>query len=375
MIDAFRKAEEVGTGGARTLPGRFFTSADIFQQELEKIFLERWICAGREELLPERGSYFVRSIGTESVILLRDGEGAVRAFHNVCRHRGSRLCEETSGRFNRTVRCPYHAWTYGLDGRLQGAPGMDGVAGFDRTEYPLHPVALARWEGFLFISLSPKPEPFEQSHAPLLGRFAQYNLPRLRSVRRIDYDVGANWKLIFQNYSECYHCPPVHPALVRLTPADSGENDLTSGPFLGGYMTVSPGHESLTLTGRACAVAVGDLPDEDLRRVYYYTLFPNMLLSLHPDYVMAHTLWRMAPDRTIIECEWLFHPDAAAQPGFQPDDGVAFWDRTNREDWHICEQSQLGVSSRAYTPGPYSPRESISAAFDRELLRALGMDG
>jgi Rieske 2Fe-2S family protein len=162
----------------------------------------------------------------------------------------------------------------------------------------------------------------------------------------------------------------VHPALVKISPADSGANDLSSGPFLGGYMEVKGG--SMTLSGRTCSIPVGELPAEDLHRVYYYTIFPNMLLSLHPDYVMVHAVWPQSPERTLIECHWLFHPDASAHPGFDPDDGVAFWDRTNREDWHICEQSQLGVSSRAYTPGPYSPRESISAAFDREVLSALG---
>jgi Rieske 2Fe-2S family protein len=120
-------------------------------------------------------------------------------------------------------------------------------------------------------------------------------------------------------------------------------------------------------------MSVGALPPEDLHRVYYYSIFPNMLLSLHQDYVMVHTLWPESPDRTHIECEWLFHPEASAQPVFNPEDGVGFWDKTNREDWHICELSQLGIASRAYTPGPYSPREGISAAFDREYLQTLGL--
>jgi Rieske 2Fe-2S family protein len=248
---------------------------------------------------------------------------------------------------------------------------MQGVEGFDPAEYGLVAAHVAEWEGFVFLSLAADPEPFETSHAQILGRFSRYNLAALRTARTIHYDVRANWKLLFENYSECYHCGPVHPSLVKLSPADSGANDLTSGAFLGGYMEVTGG-ESMTLSGRACAMPVGDLPDADLSRVYYYALFPNMLLSLHPDYVMAHLLWPEAADRTRIECRWMFHPEAAGQPGFNPDDGVEFWDRTNREDWHICEQSQLGVASRAYIPGPYSPRESISAAFDREVLAALG---
>jgi len=369
----FRTAAEIGTDGAMTLPGRFYTSPEIFQLEMEKLFLRQWICVGREADLPGPGGYFVRNIGTESVLVVLGHDWMIRAFHNVCRHRGTRLCETNEGRFKNAIRCPYHAWAYGLDGRLLAAPSMENVTGFAPSDYPLHPVALARWEGFLFLSLAGEPEPFETAYAPLLGKFAVYNLPHLRKMTRINYDVRANWKLMFENYSECFHCPSVHPALVKLSPADSGANDLISGPFLGGYMEVKPERGSMTLSGNACSMPVGDLPPEEMHRVYYYSLFPNMLLSLHPDYVMVHTLWPEAPDRTRIECEWLFHPDSVKQPDFNPEDGVLFWDKTNREDWHICESSQLGVASRAYTVGPYSPRESISVAFDREYLRALNL--
>jgi len=139
-------------------------------------------------------------------------------------------------------------------------------------------------------------------------------------------------------------------------------------------MVLNRGAESMTMSGQACGVAVGDLPDEDMNRVYYYAIFPNLLLSLHPDYVMFHTLWPQGTDRTLITCSWLFHPATLGDPTFNPDDGIEFWDMTNRQDWHICEQSQLGVESRAYTPGPYSKRESLSAQFDREVLRSLGRE-
>jgi glycine betaine catabolism A len=369
----FLKAAEVGISGAMTLSGSFYTSPELFRQEQEALFLQRWLCVGREEHISQPGDYFVRTMGTESVVIVRGRDGVVRAFHNVCRHRGTRLCEEGAGHFKNALRCPYHAWTYALDGRLLAAPSMEEVAGFAAADYPLHPVSLTAWEGFLFLSFAARPEPFETTHAPLLGKFRPYNLPTLRTARRIDYDVRANWKILFENYSECFHCSLVHPSLVKLSPADSGANDLVSGAFLGGYMEVKAGSGSLTLSGKACGLPVGDLGPEDHHRVYYYSLFPNMLLSLHPDYVMVHTLWPQAPNHTRIECAWLFHPDAEAQPGYNPDDAVGFWDRTNREDWHVCELSQLGIASRAYTPGPYSPRESISAAFDREYLWALGI--
>ena len=219
-------------------------------------------------------------------------------------------------------------------------------------------------------------EPGEGSHAAgdgvcaLAGKFTHWNLPKLRSARRIEYDVRANWKLIFQNYSECYHCPLVHPALSKLTPYDSAENDLCEGPFLGGFMPITKGH-SLTMSGNACALPVGDIPGED-HRVFYYSIFPNLLLSLHPDYVMVHQVWPQSPERVTIFCDWLFHPDAFGRADFHPDDAVEFWDMTNRQDWHVCELSQQGIASRAYLDRVRIRRESIPAAWDREYLLCLG---
>jgi Rieske 2Fe-2S family protein len=270
------------------------------------------------------------------------------------------LCLEPCGKLPRTIQCLYHAWTYGLDGTLLAAPSMEDLPGFDRADHPLVPAALAQWAGYLFVALGEPVAPFQEAYAPVLTRFDRFNLPELRSVRKI-----------FENYSECYHCPTVHPQLVKLSPADSGANDLVAGPFLGGYMLVSRPGGSMSASGRACARPVGDLPAEDLHRVYYYSLFPNMLLSLHHDYAMVHTLWPESPGRTRIECEWLFHPAAAGEPGYDPDDAIGFWDQTNRQDWAICERTQLGVSSSAYVPGPFSPRDSVSAAFDAEYLRVM----
>jgi len=359
--------------GAMTLPREYYASSEIHAEELARIFMDRWLCVGRASELAAPGDYVVRQLGTAGVIILRDSAGLVRGFHNTCRHRGTRLCEVPAGNLGGRIVCPYHSWTYALDGRLIGAPSTAGMEHFDRGEWPLHAVHVAEWEGFIFMNLSAQPQPFEEAFAPVLGKFERFNLPALRSARRIDYDVQSNWKLLFQNYSECYHCTPVHPALVKLTPATSGENDLFEGPFLGGFMVINEDAGSMTMSGRACGLPVSpDLTDDDHRRVYYYSIFPNMLLSLHPDYVMFHTMWPDGPGRTRITCEWLFHPDTLADPAFDPNDGVEFWDMTNRQDWHICEESQRGIMSPAYRPGPYSPRESLSVAFDREVLAALG---
>ncbi|MBA2564289.1 MAG: aromatic ring-hydroxylating dioxygenase subunit alpha [Gemmatimonadetes bacterium] len=358
--------------GASTLPGQYYTSPEIFAQECERIFRRHWLCVGREAQIVTPGAYFVASVAGESVIVLRDEQHVARAFYNICRHRGTRLCEEQSGELSRSIQCPYHAWTYTLDGRLLGAPHMEGVEDFEKREYSLHRVPLEIWEGFLFLNLSPQPRSLAEAFTPLADRFRRFRLPRLRPSRRIGYVVEANWKLLFQNYSECLHCPVIHPGLARRSPWRSGENDLAEGPFLGGFMLLDGDSESLTVSGRACGPVVGELPHEDLRRVYYYSIFPNLLVSLHPDYVMFHMLQPESATRTRVECEWLFHPDALHDPQYDPEDAVSFWDATNREDWHICELSQKGISSRMYAPGPYSPRESLPAAWDREYARQLG---
>jgi len=367
----FLKTTESYRQGARTLPGRYYAAPEVFAEEQERIFRHHWICIGRDATLATPGDYFLVEIAGESIIALRDQSGERRAYYNVCRHRGTRLCEAAKGRLSETIQCPYHAWTYALDGRLIGAPHMNEVEGFDKKAYPLHRVALAEWEGFLFVNLDPAAVPAEQWFAPLVGRFANYNLPTVRTVRRIEYDVRANWKLILQNYNECLHCPTIHPELTTKLPYTSGANDLIDGPFLGGYMEIKAPNQSATMTGRACALPLGTLSAEDQHRAFYYALFPTMMLSLHPDYAVFYTVWPVSASQSRVVCEWMVHPDAPAQEGYNIQDAEEFWDRTNRQDWHICERSQLGVSSRVYAPGPYSPRESIPAAWDRQYVRAM----
>jgi Rieske 2Fe-2S family protein len=356
---------------ARTLLGRYYTSPEIFERERERVFARRWVCVGREEQLPDTGSFFVADVAGESLVIVRDVAGALHALFNVCRHRGSRVCEQASGRFKGSIVCPYHAWTYGLDGRLMTARNMRDVPGFQEGDYPLRTAALVAWEGFIFVNLAERPEPFDVELTGLSHRFERWQIGGLREARRIDYSLACNWKLAFQNYSECYHCPLVHPQLDKLSPADSGRNDLHEGAVLGGYMTLRHPGGSMTLTGATERKPLPALTAEDHDRVYYYVVFPSMLLSLHPDYVMAHYVKPVSIDRTDITCIWLFDPREMQRPGFDPSDAVEFWDMTNRQDWHVCELSQRGVSSRAYTPGPYSHAEGLLYAFDKNYLSIM----
>ncbi len=280
------------------------------------------------------------------------------------------MCEQSSGTFKGSIQCPYHAWTYGLDGHLLAARNIDGTPGFERADYPLHETHIEEFEGFLFIAIDPA-QPFDEYIGPLVERFDAWTLPQVRAACRIEYDLACNWKLAFQNYSECYHCPVIHPQLERLSPSDSGRNDLSEGPFLGGYSTLRHADASLTTSGHTNRPPLPGVRDENLSRVYYYTIFPSLLLSLHPDYAMAHYVRPLAADRTSIVCEWYFDPNTMSQADFDPRDAVDFWDMTNRQDWHVNELSQLGISSRAYEPGPYSQQEGLLHAFDRHYLRMM----
>lgn len=358
--------------GQRTLPGEYFTSEEIWRTERERVFGRSWLLAGHVSELPRAGSYFLCEIDRESVLVLRGADGVVRAFHNLCRHRGSRLCLEPRGDAAHAIQCPYHAWTYGLDGALKAAPNMSEVQGFERGDHKLLPVRLESWEGLLFVNLGDGPEPLVEALAPLQGRFGAWRLPELVSVHRTVYEVEANWKLLFHNYSECYHCPTVHPHLNRLTPFRNTENDLDEGAVLGGPMWMTNPEGSMTMHGGRCALPFGGLSDEERGRVYYYTLFPSAFLSLHPDYVLLHRARPLGIERTRIVCDWYFHPEATAAPGFDPQPAIDFWDLTNRQDWELCANTHRGVASAAWRPGPYSELESQLAAFDRQYLRVLG---
>jgi Rieske 2Fe-2S family protein len=371
-VSTFVRTTASFVSGARTLPGEYYTSNDVLAEETERLFRERWMWVTRASRVANPGDYVLYERFGESVIVLRDRSGTLRAWYNVCRHRGTRMCSTPQGHLSETIQCPYHAWTYSTDGRLIGAPHTQDTEGFDKRDYPLHPAPVQEWEGFIFVSLSQHPIPFADAFGPVLDRFTRFNLGRLVPVEHREYDVRANWKLILQNYNECLHCPTIHPQLSRVLPYQSGANDLHEGEQLGGYMEITAPNESATIDGLACGVPIGDLPPDDRTRAYYYTFFPNMMLSVHPDYVNYYSVWPVSADRSIVVTEWLQHPDTVASGRWSPKGAIEFWDVTNRQDWHICELSQLGISSRMYRPGPFSPRESIPAAWDRAYLAAMG---
>ncbi len=353
---------------SKTLPARYYTDPDLFRQEIDSFYFEGWICAGRAESIPHSGDYFLSEIAGESVIVVRSDFGSVEALYNVCRHRGTRLCSAVEGNFGGRIQCPYHGWTYGLDGHLLGAPHMD-PSFFQRRDYPLHKFHADVWDGHIFINALSHPEPLSVQLADLPARFAAWRMAELRLHKRIHYDVHANWKLIVANYNESLHCPVLHPALNRLTDYIGSDNEAPRPTYIGGSMGFRGGAETMSIDGRRRRDYLPGLSESERGKVCYYVVYPNLLLSLHPDYMMIHTLWPRAVDRTEILCEWYFHPDELAKPDFVADDAIEFWDITNREDWRIVELSQAGIQSRAYTPGPYSSREELLAAFDQVVIQ------
>jgi len=353
---------------AVSLPARYYVDPAHYRAELDWFFRGMWVNAGRAEELPNPGDYVVREIAGESLILARRDGGGLSAYYNVCRHRGTRLTEEKSGRFAATIQCSYHAWTYNLEGCLLAAPQMERTAGFRLQDYPLHQAGVGLWNGHIFLNLAENPPPLAQQLGGRVDQFRPWGMDQLRTGARIFYDVAANWKLIIHNYSECLHCPGVHPALQKLSHYLSGENEPAEPGYLGGRMRLRDGIGTLSVDGRLRRACLPGLDAEECRHVYYYAFLPNLLVSLHPDYVMVHTLWPRGVGRTEIVCEWLFHPMAMAAADFDPDDAIAFWDVTNRQDWHVCEQMQLGLGSRAYRPGPYSHREDLLHGFDQLIL-------
>lgn len=352
---------------ARTLPRRVYTDAAIFALESRSLFGRMWLAVGREEDLPEAGSYLTHAIGDEKLLVVRGEDSTLRAFFNVCRHRGARLVEEPCGRLRGALSCPYHAWTYALDGRLLRAPRAE--PGFRTDDFPLTQARLETLGGFVFVNLD--------RNAPGLGvaladlpDLARYRLAELRRAQRVEYAVEANWKVIAENYSECYHCPLVHPQLSRISDLTSGFSQ-AGACFNGGPMQLREGFNTMSLTGTTTLPPVAALSDADRRLVNYYVVYPNLMLGLHPQYVLTHQAWPLAPDRTRVVCEWLFPAASLAAPGFDPADMVEFWDLTNRQDWVLCERVQRGAASAGYAPGPYHSSERCVHAFDKWYADAI----
>ena len=364
LTPADLRATRLPFGQALTLPSAVYTQPEILALEQTGLFARTWLCVGRDEDLPATGDFFTRDMGQDSVVVIRGVDGLLRCFFNVCRHRGSRLIDDAAGHGLSRILCPYHAWSYRLDGGLEKIPRAEG--GASRAELGLISVQLGVRDGFIFLNLDRQAPPLAQQFADLPD-LSRFRLSELRCGWRQTYEVQANWKLLCENYSECYHCPGAHPQLARLSDLISRNTQpMAAGTsFNGGPMALRDGIETMSLSGRRSVPVIPGLPPDDHRFVYYYVIYPNLLLSPHPDYVLTHTAWPLAPDRTRVVCEMLFTEEALALPSFNPADMADFWDMTNRQDWVLCERAQRGARSKGYRPGPYQEAEDCVHAFDQ----------
>ena len=357
-------------GRSRNLPATAYHSPELFSWEQSELFDRHWVCLGRTEDLLRPGQLRALNHGEESVLITRDRDGVVRGFSNVCRHRGHPLLEVGEPVDARLIRCRYHSWSYRFDGGLRAAPTLTQSPDFDATEWPLNPLAVGEWLGWLFLDMSGETSPLEEVFGNLGHYLAPYEPERLIRVERHSYEVAANWKLVVENYHECYHCTSIHPELCQVTPPDSGQDIAPTGLWCGGTMTLKDHAVTMSLTGASEGVNFRRLPPGQEREVLYIGLFPNLLISPHPDYVMTHRIIPLAPDRTFIECDWLFPPEALERSNFNPAYAVDFWDITNREDWTACENVQRGTRNRGFRPGPLSPWESTIYQFLNMVAQA-----
>ena len=356
-------------GQSRMLPRAAYVDPAVFAWEQKYFFGAGWICAGHSSQVAQPGDQRAEQAGAGSVLLVRGDDGILRAFANSCRHRGHELLACGATQQRNAIICPYHSWTYSLSGGLRAAAGFKGRPGFEPAAWGLIELPVEEWHGLIFVDGSGNAGPLADSLQSLDELIAPYEPERLVISGSHDYDSTANWKILTENYHECYHCPMIHPELCKVSPPKSGENYAADGTWIGGWMELRDGMDTMSLDGSSLGVPLRGLDARGLRSVIYVNVFPNILLSLHPDYVMTHRITPLAANRTKIECTWAFAPEALDRPGFDPGYAVEFWDITNRQDWGACESVQRGLSSEHAVPGPLSAEEDAVYQFVTMIAR------
>lgn len=369
----------------RSLSKAAYCDHSRFAEEKTQLFSNEWACIGREEDISEPETAIVVELLGESIIVARLSDGSLRAHYNVCRHRGARLCENDSkwdvklnGGVDRSIiRCPYHQWAYSLDGSLKTAPHLSRSPGFDKSEYSLYPAGIGTWGGFIFLKLSPedgdeKPRELDDLLGKAPERLRNYPLSALKTAEVRTYDVDANWKVIAENYNECYHCGGVHPELCEIVPTFR----------LGGGLDLDwekgiPHREdawTYTFTGTTNRKPFATLDEDERVRHKGEIVYPNLMLSMSAEHGAAFILWPLAPGKSRVECRFLFDPAEMKQDDFDPSDAVEFWDITNRQDWAVCERVQSGMMSQSFRQGFYAPMEDESLDIRRYLSKFLKDD-
>jgi Rieske 2Fe-2S family protein len=361
-----------------TLERAWYTDPEIFALEQQRIFARRWNQVGRSAQLAQPGDYLTAEIAGESVIVVRTAEGELAAMLNICRHRGARLLLEQHGSCGKTIKCPYHAWSYGQHGELLGAPNLREWVGDSREQLGLQRVAVEERYGFVWLNLDAEGPSFAddveaQLHERLgdPSRIDAWELPRLRVGRTITYEIAANWKLIVENFMECYHCSTIHPELTAVIPEFRG--GVASQAAGSGYgSTIGEQIDGFTYDGRAGLPPLPLVPDEDRRRYFGITIVPGAFINLLGDHAVVHRVIPRSANHTSLVCEWLFAPETL-DSGADFDPTVELFDRVNRQDFDACERCQHGAESPTYRhENVLVPLEHHLLAFYEEIRGAVG---
>ena len=356
-----------------TLRGEDYRSPAIFGLERERIFHRIWFYSGRAERLGHVGDRLVIDVAGESVLIVRDRSGALHAYYNVCRHRGSQLCDDSGSGFGAAITCPYHAWSYSLAGQLVATPNV-GPEELDRGAFGLRRVSVEDWQGFLFVSLADDPPALrdwmaDQNDHPL--SFERLELGRLRLGARTVSEAMANWKILIENYAECLHCPQVHPELATLIPLH-GRGDVIDRERHDGGAWLAEGANSFSADGTAPLPVISTMTSDDARSYLSAFVYPNMFLDITGTSVIATRLVPKAVDRTEIEVEYLFDADAVADDDFDPSAVVDFSEMVLVQDNEVCERTQRGVNSQSFDRGLFAARDSLCWEFTQQYLADRG---
>ncbi len=344
---------------ARTIPAAWYADAEVFAAERRSVFGDTWQAVGRLDQLAEPGSFVTADVAGEPVLVLRDGEGQLRAFANVCRHRAARVVPQPCGRLTK-LRCPYHGWTYDLTGRLRGTPEFDGVADFRREDNGLSPLAVAAWGPLVFVHLGQQPPPLTDYLSPLPERAAPLGLEGLRFAGRREYELACNWKVFVDNYLDGgYHVNAVHPGLAGVLDYSEYRTEV--------FAHTSVQSSPLKPPERAGAdPAVGKVRGGD--RAYYWWVFPNLMLNVYQGVMDTNLVLPLGPDRCRVVFDFLFartdRPDAERFIA----DSIAVAHQIQLEDAGICEDVQRGLGSRYFDTGRFSVRREAAGYHFHRLL-------
>ena len=344
------------------LPSSWYFDAEQYERELAAVWYKDWICIGRAEMLQQPGDFRVASIGTQSIIITRTKDDSFRAFHNTCRHRGAALCRAEQGRFrNDRIICPYHTWTYSTDGQLLDTPGRIAGDDFDAANYSLYTVNVDTWGGFIFVNLAESPElalvPSLGSEADLLRNWP---LAEMHTVHQEKFSLACNWKIFWENYNECYHCPRVHPELCKVMPVykqavfDHIDVPGWEPAFDGdtGLGSVAEGAKTWTLSGQSPLPNIEGLSQEDIDLgVKFTSVTGSMYVVGHPDYVRSVRIVPTGPESIDLVVDWLLPTDHGVVAAAEIESIVEFVKIVIQQDGDICELNQQGIHSNRHEAG------------------------